>query len=799
MTDGSGEGGRRKQGAGRKAGSESKLRLGVLASGRGSNLQAIIDAGERGELDASVVVVICDHRNAEALRRAERHGIEGIHLDPKTFPGREEYDGRIAQLLREREVGLVVLAGYMRIVGPAILDAFPGRVMNIHPALLPAFPGKEGQRQALEQGVKVSGCTVHFVDGGMDSGPIIIQRPVEVREGDRVGDLADRILAEEHRIYPEAIQLYAEGRLRVLDDHRVEVLPPGAKPSRPRRRALLSVYDKTGLVAFARGLHDAGFELVSSGGTARVLSEAGLPVKAVEDVTGFPEMLDGRVKTLHPAVHAGILARRDDPDHQAQIAALGILPIDIVGVNLYPFQATVNRLASGEPGAPTAPEAFAEAVENIDIGGPSLIRAAAKNHDAVAVVTDPSQYGAVLRYLREGGEVPPEFRRQLALEAFRHTAFYDSLIAAYFEGVLAERATGATDGGAGAPVGDRARDPAGKAAPVFPERLTLAYEKVEDLRYGENPHQAAAFYRHPLRRVLDDLGATLPGASQLQGKELSHNNIGDAEAALRCVEELGLGRPASSAAGQAAAVAVKHLNPCGAAVARDILTAYRRCFESDPVSIFGGIVALSRPVTAALAEEMAKIFLEVILAPGFEPGALEVLGKKQDLRLLALPVGTRRAAAATPVFEAKSVTGGLLVQTPDAIEVGPEAWRPVSARKPTGAELEDLWFAWRVCKHVKSNAITLAKDGQLLGVGAGQMNRVDSVRLAVGHARERARGAVMASDAFFPFPDSIEVAAAAGVAAVVHPGGSLRDADSVKAADAAGMAMVVTGERHFRH
>lgn len=779
MSDSTGEVGRR-----------TKLRLGVLASGRGSNLQAIIDAGERGELDASVVVVVSDHRNAEALRRAARHNVEGVYLDPRAFPGREAYDEHIAGLLRERRVDLVILAGYMRIVGPAVLRAFPWRVMNIHPALLPAFPGKEGQRQAIEQGVKVSGCTVHFVDGGMDSGPIIIQRAVSVREGDTVGDLADRILAEEHRIYPEAIQLFARGQLRVVDSRRVEVLPRPGEATPVLRRALLSVHDKTGLVVFARGLVEAGFGLVSSGGTARVIREAGLPVTAVEDVTGSPEMLDGRVKTLHPAVHGGILARRDLPDHLDQIARCGIAPIDLVCVNLYPFQTTVNRLATGEPGEAVPPADFAEAFENIDIGGPSLLRAAAKNHEGVTVVSDPSQYEEVLGYLKAAGYVPPEVRRCLALAAFRQTAFYDSLIASYLEGVLAHPGTHMAKGAAAPATPTTA--PAAAPTTSFPSHLTLAYEKVMDLRYGENPHQAAAFYRHPLRRVVDNLGATLPGATQLQGKELSFNNIADAETALRCVEELNDG-------GTAAAVAVKHMNPCGAATAQDASRAFRLCFESDPVSIFGGIVALNRPVTAQLAAELAKVFLEVILAPGYEPEALAILAKRTDLRLLSLPVGAKRAPAALLDFEAKSVGGGLLVQTPDIIGAGPATWRPVGARRPTASEMDALWFGWRVVKHLKSNAIALARPGQLVGMGAGQTNRVDSVRLAVAHAGDRARGSALASDAYFPFPDSVEVAAAAGVTAIVHPGGSIRDAESVKAADLAGIAMVVTGERHFKH
>jgi len=776
---------------------EPRLRLGVLASGRGTNLEAILSACERGELDAEVAVVICDRREAEALLRAERHGVKAMWLDPAPFPSRRAYDERLVELLRQHGVDLVVLAGYMRIVGPALLEAFPWRVMNIHPALLPSFPGKDGQRQAVEHGVKVSGCTVHFVDGGVDTGPIILQRVVPVLEGDTAETLAERILAEEHRAYPEAIRLFAEGRLEVVDGRRVRILPEPesaetledreATPETTRgrrRRALLSVHDKTGLVDFARGLVEAGFELVSSGGTARVLAEAGLPVLPVEDVTGFPEMLGGRVKTLHPAIHGGILARRDLPEHMDEIDRHGIVPVDLVAVNLYPFQATVNRLADGGPGEPGDhdPTAFAEIIENIDIGGPTLIRAAAKNHESVVVVTDPSLYPAVLDHLRREGEVPLPVRRALALRAFQHTAFYDAVISSYLEEVVAREAGGTSAAGV----------PAAGGAPVtgtLPERIVLAYEKAGDLRYGENPHQHAAFYRQPLRPVLDALGATLPGATQLQGKPLSYNNLGDAEAALRCVEEF----PEAPAA-----VIVKHMTPCGVAVAEDALTAYRRALESDPVSAFGGIVALNRPVDRALAEELLGLFLEVVLAPDFEPEALDVLCKRPDLRLLALPVGAARWSA-TPGLELRSVGGGLLVQTPDVIRVPPDAWKCVTARRPTPAELGDLFFAWRVSKHVRSNAIAVARGGRLLGVGGGQTNRVDAVRLAVGHAGERARGAVLASDAFFPFPDSVEEAARAGITAVVQPGGSVRDEAVIRAADAAGVAMVFTGERHFKH
>ena len=559
------------------------------------------------------------------------------------------------------------------------------------------------------------------------------------------------------------------------------------------RTALISVSDKRGLAEFAKRLQALGIRILSTGGTARLLRDSGIKATDVSEYTGFPEILDGRVKTLHPAIHGGILARRDLPAHLAALAAHGIVPIDLVAVNLYPFQAAVNRLteaaaraAGGVAGDPagnvgsaasdTGPTALAEAIENIDIGGPSLVRSAAKNHAAVVVVTDPAQYGLVLEHFRRDGDVPPNVRRALALAAYRHTAYYDAVIAAYLAGAVG---AGGTDAGSDG------------EEPAFPERLVLAYEKASDLRYGENPHQRAAFYRRPLQRDLAALGATLPGATQLQGKELSFNNIGDAEAALRCVEEFTEGP---------AAVAVKHANPCGAAVGPDILAAYRRCYASDPVSIFGGIVALNRAVTPALAAELAKVFLEVILAQAFEPEALAILARKPDLRLLVLPIGAEaRNRGGETALELRSVAGGLLVQTQDAIRVTAKAWRAVTARRPTTDELQDLWFGWRVCRHVKSNAVTVVRGGQLLGVGAGQMNRVASVRLAVGHAGDKARGAALASDAFFPFPDSIEVAAAAGVTAIVHPGGSLRDAEAVKAADAAGIAMVLTGERHFRH
>lgn len=510
------------------------------------------------------------------------------------------------------------------------------------------------------------------------------------------------------------------------------------------RRALISVSDKTGVVEFARGLAALGWEIVSTGGTARFLSEAGVPVIYVTEVTGFPEILGGRVKTLHPHIHAGILALRT-PEHLNQLRELAITPIDLVAVNLYPFKQTVAREG-------VTPE---EAIENIDIGGPAMIRAAAKNHRHVVVVVNPARYGEVLDGLRRTGDVPQELRLALAREAFAHTAHYDAVIAGYLNGLL-------------------------PAPELFPEEAAFAYELAGVLRYGENPHQRAAFYRDVRVR-----GACVGNAVQLHGKELSYNNILDLNAALELVREFA----------EPAAVLIKHTNPCGAATATTLADAYRRAFEGDPVSAFGGIVALNREVDEATAAAMADVFLEAVIAPGFSPEALEVLKQKKNLRLLA----TGPLDAAPAGLQMRAVGGGLLVQEADRTVLGAEGLRVVTKREPTPEELEELLFAFKVVKHVKSNAIVVSKGRQVLGVGAGQMNRVGAASIALAHAGERARGAVLASDAFFPFADTVEEAARAGIAAIIQPGGSVRDEESIRAADAHNMAMVFTGIRHFRH
>jgi phosphoribosylaminoimidazolecarboxamide formyltransferase/IMP cyclohydrolase len=520
------------------------------------------------------------------------------------------------------------------------------------------------------------------------------------------------------------------------------------------RRALLSVHDKTGMVDFARGLASLGVELVSTGGTARLLRDAGLPVREVSDVTGFPEMLDGRVKTLHPKIHGGILARRDVPEHLEALECHGIPPIDLVAVALYPFEATIAR-----PGV-----TLAEAIEQIDVGGPTVIRAAAKNHDGVAVVTAPSQYAAVLDELRaSGGALGAETRGRLAREAFARTARYDAVIAAWLE----------------------SRDAAGSGSEL-PARLALELERVRPMRYGENPHQSAAFYR-----VAGERPHGLGAFRQLHGPELGYNNLLDTSAALGLLLEFDA----------PAAVVIKHTNPCGAAVGPTGGAAMARAKASDPVSIYGGIVGVNRTVDAAVVAELAGIFVEVLLAPAFTPDALEELQRTKK-KCRVLEVACDRQSVPARLLEVRSVLGGVLAQTADREDLDATRAKTVTRRAPTDAEMAALRFAWRVGKHVKSNAIVLARGDQVVGVGAGQMNRLDSARLAVSRAREAGlptEGTVCASDAFFPFRDGLDVVAAAGATAVVQPGGSLRDDEVIAAADGHGMAMVFTGIRHFRH
>ena len=508
-------------------------------------------------------------------------------------------------------------------------------------------------------------------------------------------------------------------------------------------KALISVYDKTGVVELARALQDAGYGLVSTGGTHDLLTKEGLTVMQVSAMTGSPEMLDGRVKTLHPVVHGGLLARRDLPDHMAQLSEHGMDTIDVVVVNLYPFEATISR--------DNVPDQ--EILENIDIGGPTMLRAAAKNHPAVIVVVDPADYAWVAESIAKGGTSAEE-RRRLAATAFAHVSFYDSIVASWLRGP---------------------EDP-------FPKELTVGVRRVAELRYGENPHQQAAVYANA-----PGTGGVV-GAEQLHGKELSYNNILDADAAWRSANEF---------TEQAVSV-IKHTNACGLAVDEDQVAAYNKAFAGDPVSAYGGILGFNRTVTAGAVEALRKVFFEVIVAPGYEPDALEALQKKRDLRILLVPPTPSATALGTPL-QVRRVSGGLLYQGPDFLEEDPEGWTTVTDRAPTKQEMADLVFAWKAAKHIKSNTIVLAKDRALIGMGAGQPNRITSVHLAARAAGERVAGTVLASDAFFPFADGVELAAESGITAVVQPGGSIRDDEVIAAANKAGIAMVCTGVRHFLH
>ena len=513
------------------------------------------------------------------------------------------------------------------------------------------------------------------------------------------------------------------------------------------KRALISVSDKTGIVEFAQALSNLGWEIISTGGTKAALDQAGVTTIAIDDVTGFPEMMDGRVKTLHPKIHGGLLARRDLDSHLEAARVQGIELIDLVVVNLYPFKETILK----------SEVTYAQAVENIDIGGPSMLRSAAKNHASVTVLVDPADYEPVLEQLQTEGQTTLEIRKALAAKVFRHTAAYDALIADYFTQAVGE---------------------------TKPEKLTVTYELKQPMRYGENPQQDADFYQSALPTAF-----SIASTSQLNGKELSFNNIRDADAAIRIIRDF-QDRPT--------VVALKHMNPCGIGQADDIETAWDYAYAADPVSIFGGIVVLNRQVDVATAEKMREIFLEIIIAPSYTEEALEILtDKKKNLRILQLDFA--QAKASEEEVELTGVLGGLLKQNQDVIEEDPDSWQVVTDRQPTPQERTALEFAWKASKYVKSNGILIANDHMTLGVGPGQTNRVGSVKIAIDQAKDRLEGAALASDAFFPFADNIEEIAAAGIKAIIQPGGSVRDQESIDAANKHGLTMIFTGVRHFRH
>jgi phosphoribosylaminoimidazolecarboxamide formyltransferase / IMP cyclohydrolase len=748
----------------------STIAIGV--SGTGSNLRALAASAARGELGGEIALVFAD-RPCPALDWAAEQGIETV-LVP------DGDDAVMAETLSAVAPDAVVLAGYLHILGPRVLAAFNGRILNVHPSLLPSFPGLHGARDALAAGVAVTGVTVHLVDATLDGGPIVAQEAVPVLPDDTEETLLARIHPVEHRLLPMAVAALLAGAVAVAPGARRAAVDPAtvdAGVPKPRR-ALLSVYDKTGLEELGRGLVARGWELVSTGGSARALRGAGLPVTDVAAVTGSPEMLDGRVKTLHPRVHAGLLADRRRADHRETLAAFGIAPFDLVVVNLYPFAE-----ASRRPGI-----TFDELVEEIDIGGPSMVRAAAKNHASVAIVTSPARYGSVLAALDEHGEIPLGLRSALAVEAFRHTAAYDARISNELPARMHD---------AGVPLPDEPGLP--DAADPYPPSLTVSMDKVETLRYGENPHQPAARYRRTDREPRPGEGPFATGEPPLQGKALSYNNVLDASAAAA------LGRLMRGPA----VVIMKHTNPCGAAERPSLLEAWDAALAGDPVSAYGGVVSITGTVDRALAERLTSIFLEVVVAPAFDDGAREVLAAKPNLRLVVDPTLDASAARTAPAAvdylgSLRTAGGAVLVTAPDSQPDDPSEWTCVTSRQPTERERADMELAWRLCRGVVSNAILLVRDGMVVGLGSGQVSRVDACRQAVDKARlfqgeAGAKGAVAASDAFFPFADGPQALLDGGVTAIVQPGGSIRDAEVLELVDNAGAAMLLTARRHFRH
>jgi phosphoribosylaminoimidazolecarboxamide formyltransferase/IMP cyclohydrolase len=714
-----------------------RLRIAVMVSGGGSNLQAIIDAISGKDLPVEIACVISNRKDAFALQRAKKFDIEAYYIGMGSHPDASERELALFETLAAENVDLIVLAGYLSILPKRIIDAYRKRIINIHPALIPKYcgPGFYGHHvheAVIASGDTHSGATTHFVDEGVDTGEIIYQSSVAVAEGDTAETLSHRVLRIEHELLVKTLEDIANGRVKIGGGM--------------QKRALISVSDKTGIVEFAQALHEMGIELISTGGTEKSIKEAGIPVKNISEITHFPECLDGRVKTLHPVVHGGILAIRSNPDHMKQLEELSISTIDYVIINLYPFKETVLK-----PGVH-----FEEAVENIDIGGPTMLRSAAKNHADVVVVIDPSDYTRVITELKEHGEVPYETKFDLALKVFQHTAHYDAMIASYL-------------------VKHGNRNP-------YPETLTLTYEKVQGLRYGENPHQNAAFYKE----VFDTKG-TLSEAVQLHGKELSYNNINDVNGAIALLKEF---------EDKATVVAVKHSSPCGVGSGFDIYHAYTKAYDCDPVSIFGGIVAANKKIDLRTAQRMNEIFLEIVIAPDFDADALECLKTKKNLRVLQLK--DIKLPASTLQKDVKKTLGGLLIQDIDSKLLEGELVS-VTERIPTKKEIEELMFAWKVCKHAKSNGIVISKDHQTIGLGQGQVSRVWATENAIRQSNFPTKGAVLASDAFFPFADGIKAAAEAGISAIIQPGGSVKDQDVIDEANKYGMAMVFTGMRHFKH
>lgn len=711
------------------------MKIAILASGNGTNFEVLTKKFQAGEIPGTEALMFCNHPNAPVIKRAQRLGIPYETFSVKECGSKQAYESRLLKVLKEYKIDFIILSGYLRVVGSTILNEYPDSIVNLHPALLPKYPGLNSIARAFEDYqrglIDKTGVTVHFIDARLDHGPIIAQKAVPIYPDDTEETLETRVHETEHELFPMAVS---------------EVIQKRMKRGNKVKRALVSVSDKTNLVPFVKGLVENHYEIISTGGTKKKLDEAGIKTISVEEITGFPEILDGRVKTLNPYIHGGLLAERDKPEHMKTLEKLNIHTIDLVCVNLYPFKQTIEK--------PNVE--LADAIENIDIGGPSLLRAASKNYASVTVVTDQADYDRVLKEITENGDTNLKTRAELAAKVFRTTAAYDALIAEYLT-----KQTGLED----------------------PEKLTLTYDLKQRMRYGENSHQKAWLYEDALPKKFSILQA-----EQLHGKKLSYNNIKDADEALRAIREF---------QAEPTVVAMKHMNPCGIGRGKTLEEAWDRAYEADSISIFGGVIALNRKVDLATAKKMHKIFLEIVIAPGFDDDALAVLEKKKNIRLLQLDFSHENE----PVrYETVSVMGGLLMQEQDVLNENVADWKCVTDVKPTEQQLKTMMFALKAVKHTKSNAIVVANNERTLGVGAGQPNRIDSAKIAVKHAGEAIDNtAGMSSDAFFPFGDCVEYAGKHGIKAIVQPGGSVRDQESIEAANKYGIAMVFTGYRHFRH
>lgn len=707
------------------------LKIAVFVSGSGTDLQCIIDAVNQKIITAEIALVVGSKSGIYALERATIASIPSVVFDKNDFDSNEIMFDSMLEVLKTYCIDFIVLAGYLNILTKNLVANFPRRIINIHPSLIPKYCGKNFYGMKVHEAVlnnkeKFSGATVHYVDEGTDTGEIILQEEIEVLSDDTPASLQKRVLALEHTLLPKAINL------ALLD----------LQGGKMKKRALISVSDKTNIEEVCKKLDNLGYEIISTGGTYNTIKKAGLNVLNISEITSFPECLDGRVKTLHPSVHAGLLAMRSNPVHMKQLSDLNINTIDVVIVNLYPFKQTIMKENIE----------FQEAVENIDIGGPTMLRSAAKNFQDVIVIVDPNDYERVFNEL-EQGEVSLDTRKYLMYKVYQHTAVYDTMISTYLRKQLGID---------------------------FPTQLTLAYEKVEQMRYGENPHQMAASYSEVI-----PVKNSLMNATKLNGKQLSYNNINDANGAIELLKEFNL----------PTIVAIKHANPCGVSSAENIYDAYMNAYNCDPVSIFGGIVASNRDIDLATAKELIKTFLEIIIAPDFSDEALAVLKTKPNLRVLKLlGVGD---ANATGTMDFKKCYGGLIMQTSDVCDT--EDFVTVTQSKVNDEQRESLLFAMNVVKHCKSNAIVLANGTTTLGIGVGQTNRIWATNQSIEHSLSDTKGAVLASDAFFPFSDCVEVAAKNGISAIIQPGGSIRDQESIDLCDKYNIAMVMTNVRHFKH